>query len=78
MNVLSFCETLEMPIFAPTEYFWNNFWDGKNEEDKWKVYADAVREAMAEVGGFKLSDSTLEDKMAYKDLIWGATAIKDD
>ena len=32
-----------MPVFAPNEYFWKNHWDGKNEEDKWKVFANAVR-----------------------------------
>ena len=41
-----------MPVFAPNEYFWNNYWDGKDPDTKWKVFAEAVREAMAEVGGY--------------------------
>ena len=58
MNVFVWPELLEMPIFAPNAYFWSKYWDGKNEEDKWKVFAEAVREAMAECGGLKLSDSS--------------------
>ena len=31
---------------------------------------------MAECGGYKLSDATVEDKMEYKKLIWGAGGKK--
>ena len=55
-------ENLEMPVFTPNEYFWNKYWDGKDESTKWSVYAEAIREAMAECGNYKLSDSTLADK----------------
>ena len=65
-----------MPIFAPNEYFWENHWDGKDPKMKWKVFANAVREAMAEVGGYYLSDSSMEDKLEYKNLIWGK-GVKD-
>ena len=51
-----------MPVFTPNEYFWNKYWDGKDESTKWSVYAEAIREAMAECGNYKLSDSTLADK----------------
>ena len=78
MNLVSFCETLEMPVFAPNDFFWKKFWDGKNEEDKWKVFANAVRQAMAEVGGFHVSESTQEDKADYKKMIWGDAALKED
>ena len=59
----------EMPVFRPNEYFWQNHWDGK--EDKWVAYARAVRIVMAEAGDFKLSDSTMEDKVVFKDLVRG-------
>ena len=65
-----------MPVFAPNEYFWKNYWDGKDPKTKWKVFAKAVREAMGEVGGYYLSDSSLEDKLDYKKLIWGK-GVKD-
>ena len=64
-------ENLEMPVFAPNEYFWKNHWDGKDPKMKWKVFAEAVRQAMAECGGFELSDSSMDDKLDYKNLIWG-------
>ena len=60
---------LEMPDFKPNDYFWANHWDGK--EEKWVAYARAVRTLMAETGGFKLSDCSLEDKLEYKNLIRG-------
>jgi hypothetical protein len=59
-------ELIEMPVFAPNEYFWKHHWDGKDPEQKWEVFANAVREAMSEASGLKLSDSTLQDKMDYK------------
>lgn len=59
----------EMPVFRPNEFFWQNHWDGK--EDKWVAYARAVRIVMAEAGNFKLSDSTMEDKVVFKDLVRG-------
>jgi hypothetical protein len=35
------------------------------------AYARAVRIVMAEAGNFKLSDSTMEDKVVFKDLVRG-------
>jgi hypothetical protein len=74
LNILVHCmftiyTTHEMPVFEPNEFFWKNHWDGK--EEKWVAYARAVRTLMAEAGGLKLSDSSMEDKMAYKKLIRG-------
>jgi hypothetical protein len=74
LNILIHCvftiyTTHEMPVFEPNEFFWKNHWDGK--EEKWVAYARAVRTLMAEAGGLKLSDSSMEDKMAYKKLIRG-------
>ena len=69
-------ENLEMPVFAPNEYFWKNHWDGKDPKMKWKVFADAVREAMAECGGLELVNSNMDDKLDYKSLVWGK-GVKD-
>jgi len=70
-------ELLELPVFAPNDYFWDKYWDGKDPMTKWEVFAEAVREAMADVGGLILSDSVAEDKMEYKRLVWGK-ADKED
>lgn len=77
MNIFIYPEQLELPIFAPNDFFWKKYWDGKNEEDKWKVFANAIREVIATYGDLKLSDSTAEDKVAYKNLVWG-DAFKED
>ena len=60
-----------MPVFEPNEYFWKHHWDGKDPDTKWEVFAEAVRTAMAECAGFKLSNSSLRDKYEYKEIIWG-------
>ena len=50
-------------------YKYKEVMDGK--EEKWVAYARAVRTLMAETGGLKLSNSSMEDKMTYKKLIRG-------
>lgn len=64
----------EMPDFKPNDYFWEHHWDGK--EEKWVAFARAVRTVMAEAGGFKLSDLSLEDKLDYKNLVRGKKDAK--
>lgn len=53
-----------MPVFAPNEYFWKHHWDGK--EEKWRAYARAIRQIIAEQGQFELFDIDMEDKLDYK------------
>lgn len=64
----------EMPVFTPNEYFWENHWDGK--QDKVGLFADTMREIMAEVGGYKLSDSTVDDKLEFKKILKGKKTEK--
>jgi hypothetical protein len=59
----------EMPVFRPNEYFWQHHWDGK--EEKWIAYSRAMRTIMAEHAGMKLCDTTLEDKVDFKNLVKG-------
>ena len=60
---------LELPVFCPNDYFWENHWDGK--QDKAGLFADTMREIMAEVGGYKLSDATVDDKLDFKKILKG-------
>jgi hypothetical protein len=55
MTGLSTITMKEMPVFRPNEFFWKNYWDGK--EDKWVTYARAVRSVMAESSGMEVSDT---------------------
>ncbi len=57
----------ELPVFAPNDYFWSKYWDGKDEGTKWKVYANAVRQVMADCGGFELNKATMDDKLKFKE-----------
>lgn len=76
-SVAGYASFSEMPVFAPNDYFWKNHWDGKDPADKWKVYAEAVREAMAKTGNLQLCDTETWDKQAYKNEIWGKLAKAD-
>ena len=63
-------DEIELPVFAPNEFFWKNHWrEGK--EEKWEAFARVVREIMGEVGGLKLSDLTMQDKFDYLELLKG-------
>lgn len=57
----------EMPVFRPNDYFWKHHWDGK--EDKWVTYARVMRTIMAEAADMTASDTTLEDKVDFKNLV---------
>lgn len=63
-TVVSTVDYIELPVFAPNEYFWKHHWDGK--EEKWQAYARAVRQIIAECGGFELYDIEMENKLEYK------------
>ena len=57
-----------LPVFEPNDYFWQNHWQ-EGKEEKWEAFARVVRQIMADHGGYKLSDLSMEDKFKYKDLI---------
>lgn len=38
-SIAGYATFIEMPVFAPNDYFWKKYWDGKDPADKWKVYA---------------------------------------
>ena len=64
----------ELPVFQPNEYFWKNYWDGK--EEKWVAYARAVSSLMCQAGGFKMSSNKIEDKLEYKKVVRGSIKPK--
>ena len=66
----------EMPVFRPNEYFWKHHWDGK--EPKWEAYARAVRQTLADHSGLQLSDTSLEAKVDFKQLVRGKPLKKRD
>ena len=70
MSIFITLKVSELPTFAPNEYFWKNHWK-EGKEEKWEAFARAVREIMAEVGGLKISDLTMQDKFDYIDKLNG-------
>lgn len=54
-----------LPNFEPNDYFWKNHWQ-EGKEEKWEAFARVTRQIMAEVGGFKLSDLHMQDKLIFK------------
>lgn len=56
------------PVFQPNDYFFANH--QKEGEEKWQTYARVMREIMLENSNMKDSDLHIEDKYAYKRLIY--------
>mgnify|MGYP006893312633 CR=1 FL=1 len=73
--MMSAATTMHMkqyPVFRPNAYFWEHHWSESSGEQKWEAYARVVREhIIAKSFNFALSDSTLEEKFEYKDLMKG-------
>lgn len=67
---ISFNHIQELPVFEPNEYFWKNHWQ-EGKEEKWEAFARVMQQIMAEKGGFKISDNTSDQKVAYKYLVRG-------
>lgn len=68
------CHVKELPVFKPNEYFFEHHKQG--EEEKWMTYMRVVRHLMAEQLGFKETQSRLEDKFAYKEVLYPGKGSK--
>ena len=55
----------QLPVFDPNEYFWEHHWQ-KDKEEKWEAYARVIRDIMALVGNYKISNLTMQDKFDYQ------------
>jgi len=61
----------EMPVFAPTEYLFENYKHlGK---DKGEIYMEAMREIMSRVSGIPKSEASFLSKLEYLSMIKGKT-----
>lgn len=58
----------QFPTFRPNEFFWKNH--QKEGEERWETYARVIRDIMAKEGGFELSDQEIEDKFAYREILY--------
>lgn len=58
------CKVLVMDDFEPTEYLFQTHADKGN--DRWEIYAWALREVMLKYGGLKPCDIPLRQKLIYE------------
>lgn len=68
------CEIIELPVFKPNEYFFQHH--QKPGEQKWETFRRVMREIMAEHGGYKLTNITIEDKFKYRSIIYSEPKSK--
>ena len=66
-----------MPVFEPNEWFFQH-WKRDDKEEKWETYMRVIREIMGEQLGKGLSEAKLEEKFAYKDLLYPSKKGKKD
>lgn len=58
------CEVNVLPDFQPNDYLFETFKD--KGEERWEVYAWALREIMMQCGGFTPCEISLRQKMIYE------------
>jgi hypothetical protein len=67
------CNIRLLPPFQPNEYLFEKHAD--KGEERWEIYAWAVRDAMIKAGGFKPIDLPLKVKMQYERHLWGLPGV---
>lgn len=58
------CEVIELPPFIPNDYLFEHHANKGN--DKWEIYAWAVREAMTDASELEQSNQPFRDKLNYE------------
>ena len=59
----------ELPVFVPNDYLWEKHAD--KGQDRWEIYAWAIREIMCEVSGLEKNDQHYREKLHYENVILG-------
>lgn len=58
------CDVIELPPFIPNDYLFEQH--ANKGDDKWEIYAWAVREAMSEASGLEKNDMPFREKIKYE------------
>jgi len=61
------CEVLELPTFTPNEYLYKEH--ANKGEEKWEIYAWAIREIMSAAGDIEKNDAPYRDKLQYESIL---------
>ena len=76
INPFAYVEILQMPVFKPNQYLWDNHL--REGEEKVDCYTRVVRQLLAENLNLRLADVDLKEKMAYRDSIFPKKNKKKD
>lgn len=60
-------EVTEMPPFKPNEYLFSTHKD--KGEERWEIYAWAIRDAMSKASGMPTSDQPIREKLNFQNEI---------
>lgn len=58
------CDVIELPPFIPNDYLFEQH--SNKGDDKWEIYAWAVREAMSQASGLEKNDMPFREKIKYE------------
>ena len=61
------CEVLELPTFTPNEYLYRQH--ANKGQEKWEIYAWAIREIMSTAGDIEKNDAPYRDKLQYESIL---------
>jgi hypothetical protein len=61
------CEVLELPTFTPNEYLYKEH--ANKGQEKWEIYAWAIREIMSAAGDIEKNDAPYRDKLQYESIL---------
>lgn len=61
------CEVLELPTFTPNEYLYREH--ANKGQEKWEIYAWAIREIMSAAGDIEKNDAPYRDKLQYESIL---------
>jgi hypothetical protein len=67
------CEVNILPDFEPNEYFFEKFKD--KGQERWEIYAWAIRQIMCKEGGFDYCDVSFKRKMEYENFMHFKTDV---
>jgi hypothetical protein len=77
MSLWTSCEAtlIHLPIFIPNNYLFTTHAD--KSQEKWDIYAWAIRDVMAKVGGFEKIDVQCRENWKHDYLVLGKTPRDD-
>jgi hypothetical protein len=67
-------EVVDIPVFQPNEYLFETHKD--KGEERWEIYAWALRDAMSKASGVPTSDQSMREKIRLEEIINNEVGFK--